>query len=101
ARVETLKRLAFSDGTPAMFISAGQPGAAKRRGAAVAAVAACMLSIAGVAFALHDAKPTDAVAPPVRTLELLSLRHSTDDRGDFVVTGDVRGAPETRALFGV
>ena len=105
-RVETLRELAFSDEALRMFTTESERGAGKRRGIAVAAVAATMLSIVGVAFALHEG-PRDAAAAQSerpaapKSLELLALRHTRGAHGEFVVTGEVRNTPQSGTLFDV
>jgi hypothetical protein len=100
-RVEALRSLALDDGVPAMFGASVEQGAPTRRWIAVAAVAAVMLSIAGTVFAVHKTQPTIAVRAPEQTLELLTLKETTDRHGAFVVSGEVRNSSRTQSLQGV
>ena len=99
-RVEALRSLALNDGAPAMFGASAEQGAPTRRWIAVAAVAAVMLSIAGSVFAVHKTQPTTAVRAPEQTLELLTLKETTDRHGAFVVSGRVRNSSRTQSLQG-
>ncbi len=100
-RVETLKALAFGDDTPAMFVSSAERGAPGRRWIAIAVVAVTMTSIGGAAFALHQVQPAGSSRSAGNPLDLLMLRQTTDGRGTFIVTGQVRNSASGKSLQGV
>jgi hypothetical protein len=94
-------------GSSAMFAAEPVPAAPNRRWVALAAV--CLVVIAGAAavyglrtwdvfgaIANASAAPRDA-----QPLELLSLRHASDDSGTFTVTGLVQNPVAGRRLRGV
>ena len=95
---------------PVHFGTAVEPTAPGRRWAALAAVAAVMTVgfVSVYAFYTQDAAGAigrlfTASASPSTTepLQLLSLKHATDDSGTFVLTGLVQNPTSGRPLRGV
>ena len=91
----------------AMFGAEAAPAAPSRRWFALVAVAGVMVLGAGAAYSLRTwdvfGAIANAAASPRDTqpLELLSLRHATDDAGTFTVTGLVHNPQSGRPLRGV
>jgi hypothetical protein len=95
---------------PVHFGSVVEPPASGRRWAALAAVAAVMTAgfvsvyalystdISGMLSRALTASASPAAAEP---LQLLSLKHTTDETGTFVLTGLVQNPPSGRPLRGV
>jgi hypothetical protein len=100
ARAEALRALAFSETTP-MFGASVEPRAPMRRWAALAAVAVIMTSIAGTVFALHEDRLPSLGLAREHSIDLLALQQTTDVRGAFIVTGEVRNAPGGEPLKGL
>jgi hypothetical protein len=95
----------------AMFHSAVEPGAPRRRWVALAVV---VLVVAGGAATVYGLRSTNALshfslpasvtggrAAQVEPLELLSLRHAADASGTFSVTGLVQNPSDGRGLTDV
>jgi hypothetical protein len=100
-RVEALRALAFEDGTPPMFVSSAERGTPRGRWIAVAVVAVTMASIVGTGVALHEERPAGASHADAAPLDLLTLRQTTDARGKFIVSGQVRNSTTGKSLQGV
>jgi len=94
-------------GSSAMFAAEPVPAAPNRRWVALAAVCLVVIAGAGAVYGLRtwdvfgaianaSAAPRDA-----QPLELLSLRHASDDSGTFTVTGLVQNPVAGRRLRGV
>ena len=94
-------------GSSAMFGADVVPAAPNRRWVALAAVVIVMLAGAAAVYGLRTwdvfgAIANAAAAPrDAQPLELLSLRHATDDSGTFTVTGLVQNPNTGRRLRGV
>jgi hypothetical protein len=94
-------------GSSAMFGADTVPAAPNRRWVALAAVVIVMLVGAAAVYGLRTwdvfgAIANAAAAPrDAQPLELLSLRHATDENGTFTVTGLVQNPHTGRRLRGV
>ena len=94
-------------GSSAMFGADPVPAAPNRRWLALAAVVVVMVAGAAAVYSLRTwdvfgAIANAAAAPrDAQPLELLSLRHTTDDSGAFTVTGLVQNPNTSRRLRGV
>ena len=90
-----------------MFGAESVPAAPSRRWLVLAAVSGVMVLGGAAAYSLRTwdvfGAITNAAAAPrdIAPLELLSLRHATDDGGNFTVTGLVQNPQSGRALRGV
>jgi len=95
--------------SPGMFSTAEEPAVPTRRWLALATVVGVVALGAGLVYAARTFDIAGAIgrATPVLSaktavpLELLSLRHSTDEAGTFTVTGLVQNPPTGRELRGV
>ena len=94
------------------FAAADEPRAPGRRWAALAAVAATMVAGFTIVYALYStdaagalarifSAPASASPATAEPLQLLSLRHTTDETGSFILTGLVQNPAAGQPRKGV